>query len=48
MARGACLALRDDDDMTGNHRSHGHPIAKGGQVQKAMAELFGNAGTGFL
>jgi TPP-dependent pyruvate/acetoin dehydrogenase alpha subunit len=25
---GACLALRDDDVMTGTHRSHGHPIGK--------------------
>ena len=41
VAVGACLALRDDDWMTGNHRSHGHPIAKGGDVKKAMAELFG-------
>src|SRR5919197_266280 len=41
VAVGACLALRDDDYMTGNHRSHGHPIAKGGQVKKAMAELLG-------
>ena len=40
VAVGACLALRDDDYMTGNHRSHGHPIAKGGQVKKAMAELW--------
>ena len=41
VAVGACLALRDDDWMTGNHRSHGHPIAKGGDVKKAMAELLG-------
>ena len=41
VAVGACLALRDDDYMTGNHRSHGHPIAKGGNVNKAMAELLG-------
>ncbi|MFC7605146.1 thiamine pyrophosphate-dependent enzyme [Streptosporangium amethystogenes subsp. fukuiense] len=26
---GACMALDDDDYMTGNHRSHGHPIGKG-------------------
>ena len=38
---GACLALRDDDYMTGNHRSHGHPIAKGGDVRRAMAEILG-------
>jgi pyruvate dehydrogenase E1 component alpha subunit len=41
VAVGACLALRPDDWMTGNHRSHGHPIAKGGDVKKAMAELLG-------
>ena len=41
VAVGACLALRDDDYMTGNHRSHGHPIAKGGDVNRAMAELMG-------
>ena len=32
VAVGACAALRDDDYITGNHRSHGHPIAKGGHV----------------
>ena len=41
VAVGACAALRDDDYITGNHRSHGHPIAKGGDVNRAMAELFG-------
>jgi acetoin:2,6-dichlorophenolindophenol oxidoreductase subunit alpha len=46
VAVGACLALRDDDWMTGNHRSHGHPIAKGGDVRRAMAELLGKR-TGF-
>ena len=46
VAVGACLALRDDDYMTGNHRSHGHPIAKGGDVNRAMAELVGKR-TGF-
>ena len=46
VAVGACLALRDDDWMTGNHRSHGHPIAKGGDLNKAMAELLGKS-TGF-
>ena len=46
VAVGTCLALRDDDWITGNHRSHGHPIAKGGDVNKAMAELLGKS-TGF-
>ena len=38
---GACMALRADDYMTGNHRSHGHPIAKGVALAPLMAELFG-------
>lgn len=46
VAVGACVALRDDDYITGNHRSHGHPIAKGGDVRKAMAELLGKS-TGY-
>ena len=40
---GACMALREDDYMTGNHRSHGHPIGKGVSVGPLMAELFGKA-----
>ena len=46
VAVGACAALNDDDYITGNHRSHGHPIAKGGDVNRAMAELFGKS-TGY-
>lgn len=38
---GACLALRDDDYMTGTHRSHGHPIGKGAKLPPLMAELMG-------
>lgn len=38
---GATLALREDDYMTGNHRSHGHPIGKGSGVDRLMAELMG-------
>jgi pyruvate dehydrogenase E1 component alpha subunit len=40
---GACLALRDDDYITGTHRSHGHPIGKGADLRPLMAELFGKA-----
>lgn len=40
---GACMALRDDDYMTGNHRSHGHPIGKGVALAPLMAELFGRS-----
>jgi TPP-dependent pyruvate/acetoin dehydrogenase alpha subunit len=38
---GACLALRDDDYVTGTHRSHGHPIGKGAEIAPLMAEIFG-------
>lgn len=41
---GACLATTTRDSMTGNHRSHGHPIAKGARLDRLMAELFGKAG----
>ena len=40
---GACMALRDDDYMVGNHRSHGHPIGKGAGVNALMAEILGKA-----
>jgi len=38
---GACMALRDDDYITGTHRSHGHPIGKGAKLDGLMAELMG-------
>jgi pyruvate dehydrogenase E1 component alpha subunit len=38
---GACMALRDDDYVTGTHRSHGHPIGKGAEIAPLMAEIFG-------
>ena len=40
---GACMALRTQDNMTGNHRSHGHPIGKGSALGPLMAELVGKA-----
>lgn len=40
---GACAALKKTDYMAGNHRSHGHPIAKGSAVGPLMAELLGKA-----
>jgi pyruvate dehydrogenase E1 component alpha subunit len=40
---GATMALRQDDYMTGNHRSHGHPIGKGATVDRLMAELMGKS-----
>jgi pyruvate dehydrogenase E1 component alpha subunit len=40
---GACTALRPDDYMIGNHRSHGHPIGKGAELRPLMAELLGKS-----
>lgn len=40
---GACMALRIDDYMVGNHRSHGHPIGKGARLRGLMAELLGRS-----
>jgi pyruvate dehydrogenase E1 component alpha subunit len=40
---GACMALREDDYITGTHRSHGHPIAKGSRVDRLIAELMGRS-----
>lgn len=40
---GACMALRLDDYMVGNHRSHGHPIGKGAKLRGLMAELLGKS-----
>ena len=46
VAVGACAPLNDDDYITSTHRGHGHIIAKGGDVKRMMAELYGKA-TGY-
>jgi len=46
VAVGVCSTLNDNDYITSTHRGHGHTLAKGGDVNKAMAELFGKA-TGY-
>ncbi len=43
VAVGICSHLRDDDYITGTHRSHGHCLAKGVGMDAMMAELFGKA-----
>lgn len=43
VATGVCHALNRDDYIFGTHRSHGHYLAKGGDLKAAMAELFGRA-----
>jgi len=46
VAVGACAGLNDDDYITSTHRGHGHIIAKGGDLKRMMAELYGKA-TGY-
>jgi pyruvate dehydrogenase E1 component alpha subunit len=41
VAAGVCAVLRPDDKIISTHRGHGHLIAKGGQLDLMMAELFG-------
>jgi pyruvate dehydrogenase E1 component alpha subunit len=41
VATGISENLRKDDYITSHHRGHGHIIAKGGELNKMMAELFG-------
>ncbi|MEO0400023.1 MAG: thiamine pyrophosphate-dependent dehydrogenase E1 component subunit alpha [Pseudomonadota bacterium] len=38
---GACMALAPDDYLIGTHRSHGHLIGKGANINRLMAELMG-------
>ncbi|HLZ27210.1 MAG TPA: thiamine pyrophosphate-dependent dehydrogenase E1 component subunit alpha [Chloroflexota bacterium] len=41
IAVGVCANLRVTDRIVSNHRGHGHCIAKGADVNRMMAELFG-------
>jgi 2-oxoisovalerate dehydrogenase E1 component len=41
IAAGVCAALRPDDTIASTHRGHGHVIAKGGDLTRMYAELFG-------
>ena len=43
VATGVSAALRVDDYVFGTHRSHGHYLAKGGNMKQMMAELLGKA-----
>ncbi len=43
VAAGVCASLRRDDYVFSTHRSHGHYIAKGGDIRTLMAELYGRA-----
>ncbi len=41
VAIGACSAVKSSDYIVSTHRGHGHCIAKGGDLNKMMAELLG-------
>jgi len=41
VAVGCCAALNKDDYITSTHRGHGHVIAKGADICKMMAEIYG-------
>jgi pyruvate dehydrogenase E1 component alpha subunit len=43
IAPAVCAHLRDKDTVFSNHRSHGHYLAKGGDLNAMMAELLGRA-----
>ena len=41
VAAGVCANLDDDDYVTSTHRGHGHCIAKGCDLDRMMAEIYG-------
>src|SRR5688572_11212283 len=44
VAAGVCAHLQRTDLLTSTHRGHSHTLAKGADVNKMMAELYGRAG----
>lgn len=46
VASAVCAQLTDDDLIASTHRGHGHCIAKGAELDRALAELMGKA-TGY-
>jgi len=40
---GVCSNLLREDIVMGNHRSHGHYLAKGGDLKAMMAEIYGKS-----
>ncbi len=41
IATGVCFALTEKDYVFGTHRSHGHYLAKGGDLRELIAEIYG-------
>ena len=44
VAVGLCAALTPNDQIVSTHRGHGHCIAKGADLKRMMAELYGRQG----
>jgi pyruvate dehydrogenase E1 component alpha subunit len=40
IAAGICACLKKEDYIFGNHRSHGHFLAKGGSLNEMVAEIY--------
>jgi len=43
IAAGVCAALKENDMIFGTHRSHGHYLAKGGDLNRLVAEIYGKS-----
>lgn len=43
IAAGVCANLKHEDIVFSNHRSHGHFLAKGGDLKSMIAEIYGKA-----
>ena len=43
IAVGVCSALSDVDVVFSNHRAHGHYLAKGGNLDRMIAEIYGKS-----
>ncbi len=43
IAAGVCANLSKEEHVLSNHRSHGHYLAKGGNLKGMMAEIYGKA-----
>ncbi|MDI6736788.1 MAG: thiamine pyrophosphate-dependent dehydrogenase E1 component subunit alpha [bacterium] len=41
VAAGVCAGLKNQDYVFGSHRSHGHYLAKGGNLTELIAEVYG-------
>lgn len=43
VSAGVCLAIKNDDYAMSTHRSHGHYLAKGGDTNRMIAEIYGKS-----